>query len=57
MDSPRTDVDPMAPARLGHRYYFAEHRIRKIVDTAPPLTNEQLEKLAALLLGAKATRE
>lgn len=42
-------------ARRASRYRFAEERIRKIVDGAPPLTPEQLAKLAALLRPAAAT--
>lgn len=39
-------------ARRESRFRFAEARIRKIVDAAPPLTSEQRAKLAALLLPA-----
>ncbi len=37
------------PARQAARYKYAAERIRKIVDTAPPLSAEQLDKLATLL--------
>ncbi|MCP2327594.1 hypothetical protein HDA40_006101 [Hamadaea flava] len=36
-------------ARRKARFKFAEQRIRKIVDAAPPLTEEQRRQLAALL--------
>jgi hypothetical protein len=39
-------------ARRESRYKFAEARIRKIVDGAPPLTAEQRDKLATLLRSA-----
>ncbi len=38
-------------ARRNSRFKFAEERIRKIVDGAPPLTAEQRDQLAAILLG------
>jgi hypothetical protein len=38
-------------ARRQARYRFAQDRIRKIVDGMPPLTDEQLSKLAVLLHG------
>jgi hypothetical protein len=37
------------PARLAARFKYAEDRIRKIVDAAPPLTAAQRERLALLL--------
>lgn len=37
--------------RRAARYKFAEERIKKIVDGMPPLTDEQLSKLAVLLQG------
>lgn len=40
-------------ARRESRYHFAEERIRRIVDAAPPLTELQRARLAALLLGAR----
>jgi hypothetical protein len=36
-------------ARRAARYKFAQDRIRKIVDGMPPLSDEQLSKLAVLL--------
>ena len=36
-------------ARRNARFTYAERRIRKIVDGAPPLTDEQRSKLAVLL--------
>ena len=36
-------------ARRSARYKFAEDRIKRIVDGMPPLTDEQLSKLAVLL--------
>jgi hypothetical protein len=47
----RTRTDPTEPARRAARYKFAQDRIRKIVDGMPPLTDEQLSKLAVLLHG------
>lgn len=38
-------------ARRQARYKFAEDRIRRIVDGMPPLTDEQLSKLAVLIHG------
>ena len=35
--------------RRAARYKFAEDRIRRIVDGMPPLTDEQLSRLAVLL--------
>lgn len=37
-------------AQRAIRYRFAEERIQKIVDGAPALTQEQRERLAAILL-------
>lgn len=39
------------PARRAARYKYAKERIQKIVDGAPPLTDEQRDKLALLLRG------
>jgi hypothetical protein len=47
----RTRTDPTEPARRAARFKFAEARIKKIVDGMPPLTDEQLSKLAVLLHG------
>jgi hypothetical protein len=38
-------------ARRSARYKFAADRIKRIVDGAPPLTDEQRTKLAVLLHG------
>jgi hypothetical protein len=38
-------------ARRNARYTYAQRRIKKIVDGMPPLTDEQLSKLAVLLHG------
>jgi hypothetical protein len=38
-------------ARRESRFKFAQDRIRKIVDGAPPLTAEQRDRLAVLLRG------
>jgi hypothetical protein len=40
------------PARREARFRYAQERIRKIVEGAPPLTQEQRDKLAALLRSA-----
>jgi hypothetical protein len=45
-------VDATADARRAARYKYAEARIRKIVDGAPPFTAEQRHKLATLLRSA-----
>lgn len=39
------------PGRRAARFKAAEDRIRRIVDGAPPLTDEQLSRLAVLLQG------
>lgn len=44
--------DATEDARRQSRYRFAEQRIRKIVDGAPPLTADQRARLAALLAPA-----
>ena len=41
--------DQTEEARRSARFKFAQDRIRKIVDGAPPLTPDQRAKLAALL--------
>ena len=43
------------PARRAARFKFAEERIRQIVNTAPPLTAEQRERLALLLHPGQVT--
>ena len=40
-------------ARRQARYKAAESRIKRIVDAMPPLTDEQLSKLAVLLHGGE----
>ena len=45
----RAGTDPTENARRAARYTFAAKRIKKIVDGMPPLTDEQLSKLAVLL--------
>jgi hypothetical protein len=52
---PRNELTPddwretTEPGRRAARFKFAQARIRKIVDGAPPLTDDQLAKLAVLL--------
>jgi hypothetical protein len=46
----RAGTDPTEAARRAARFKAAENRIQKIVDGLPPLTNEQLSKLAVLLV-------
>lgn len=41
--------DPTENARRAARFKFAQDRIKRIVDGLPPLTDEQLTKLAVLL--------
>lgn len=41
-------------ARRESRFKFAEERIRRIVAAAPPLTQTQKAKLAAILLDDEA---
>jgi hypothetical protein len=43
------DAEAIAAARRNYRAARAEEYIRKLVDQAPPLTDEQRTKLAALL--------
>jgi hypothetical protein len=45
----RTAPDPTENARRAARFKFAQDRIKRIVDGMPPLTDEQLSKLAVLL--------
>jgi hypothetical protein len=42
-------ADATVHARRQARYKAAENRIKKIVDGAPPLTDEQRDRLALLL--------
>ena len=44
-----TDDPDLAAARLDLRAARLAEHIKRTVDTAPPLTNEQREKLALLL--------
>jgi hypothetical protein len=39
-------------ARRQSRYKYATDRVKRIVDGMPPLTDDQLAKLAVLLRGA-----
>lgn len=41
--------DATEDARRSARYRFAQDRIKRIVDGMPPLTDEQLSRLAVLL--------
>ena len=41
-------------ARRAARFKFAEDRIKRIVDGMPPLTDEQLSRLAVLLQPERA---
>jgi hypothetical protein len=38
-----------APARAAAKMYAAERYIQKLIDSAPPLSDEQRARLAALL--------
>lgn len=46
----------MDPAIRARRFYAAERYIQRLVESAPPLTDEQRTRLAALLTEGKATR-
>lgn len=46
-EDPRRDRTEVA--RRAARFKFAQARVKKIVDGMPPLTDEQLAKLAVLL--------
>ena len=46
--------DATEGARRAARFKFAEDRIKRIVDGMPPLTDEQLAKLAVLLQPERA---
>ncbi len=51
----RTADDPvLVDARQKLRVARAEDYIRKLVDAAPPLTEEQVRRLSVLLNGASA---
>jgi hypothetical protein len=41
-------------ARRNARFTYAQRRIQQIVDTAPPLTAEQRDRLALILCGGDA---
>ena len=45
-DEPR---DATLVARRASRFHYAERRIRAIADGAPPLTDDQLDRLARIL--------
>jgi hypothetical protein len=55
--------DPRTPAQLRQidearrsaRFTFARRRIEKIVDTWPPLTQEQRDKLAEILTSGRSS--
>ncbi len=49
----RGDADAVEAARLDLRSAKAEQYIRRLVDEAPPLSELQRARLAALLLGAR----
>jgi hypothetical protein len=50
----RAGTDPTENARRAARFKFAQDRIKRIVDGMPPLTDEQLSKLAVLLHGGSS---
>jgi hypothetical protein len=50
----RGDVQAAAEARERLRAARFEERVRQLVDSAPPLTNEQRDRLALLLRGSAA---
>ena len=54
---PGTSAEEMSAAledaRRQARFKAAEERIKRIVDGAPPLTEDQLSKLAVLLYGGR----
>lgn len=52
----RTADDPdLVEARRNLRYERLNDYIREVVDEAPPLTDQQRSKLAALLVGGGAS--
>jgi hypothetical protein len=51
----RAGNDPTENARRAARFKFAQDRIKRIVDGMPPLTDEQLSKLAVLLQPERAS--
>jgi hypothetical protein len=61
---PATQRDPAAvpdeqleEARRNARFTYAQRRIQKIVDGAPPLSAEQRQRLALLLAPASAAAD
>ena len=42
-----------APARAAQRFYAAERYVQRLVSTAPPLSDEQRTRLAAILAPAR----
>jgi hypothetical protein len=44
-------------ARREARYKFAQERIRRIVDGAPPLSQEQRDRLALMLRSGRTPQE
>ena len=51
--TPEQIAEATEPARRASRFKAAEDRIKKIVDGMPPLTDDQLAKLAVLLHGGE----
>jgi hypothetical protein len=52
LGTPQERREATEPARRAARFKFAEDRIRKIVGGWPPLTANQRDRLAILLLSA-----
>lgn len=50
--TPEQIAEATTEGRRASRFKAAEDRIKRIVDGMPPLTDEQLAKLAVLLQGA-----
>jgi hypothetical protein len=50
LPTPQERREATEPARLASRFRYAQDRVRKIVDAAPPLTAEQRSRLAVILL-------
>jgi hypothetical protein len=46
---PDPDLDPRELGQRNARFTYAQRRIQKIVDGAPPLSSEQRARLAAIL--------
>lgn len=51
LPTPEERREATEPAPLAARYKYAEDRIQRIVDGMPPLTDEQLSRLAAIING------